>query len=324
MIGRTNALTASTGGGGSTDMSGLRLKYLVFTSEAKWIEEDGGQITAGQVVTLKSGKNVSTAGNGTSDYVPNLTFDGWSSPLAISNNTITIPSTISQNVVVGAMYHTTDGSTVYVDKLGNVTSTIPSTKTDLVRVYYPSSVTNIGNSAFNSCYALSSVVIPSSVTSIGSSAFYTCYALSSVVIPSSVTSIGSSAFNSCRALSSIVIPSSVTSIGDSAFYNCFALSSIVIPSSVTSIGDSAFNSCYALSSVVIPSSVTSIGSSAFYNCSALGIVTILATTPPTLGGTNAFNTTNQKRIYVPASSVDAYKAATNWSTFASIIYAIPS
>ena len=145
MIGRTNAQTSSSG---STDMSGLRLKYLVFTSEAKWIEEDGGQITAGQVVTLKSGKNVSTAGSGTSDYVPNLTFDGWSSPLAISNNTITIPSTISQNIVVGAMYHTTDGSTVYVDKLGNVTSVIPSTNADLVRVYYPSSVTNIDSYTF--------------------------------------------------------------------------------------------------------------------------------------------------------------------------------
>ena len=229
MIGRTNAQTSSSG---STDMSGLRLKYLVFTSEAKWIEEDGGQITAGQVVTLKSGKNVSTAGSGTSDYVPNLTFDGWSSPLAISNNTITIPSTISQNIVVGAMYHTTDGSTVYVDKLGNATSVIPSTKTDLVRVYYPSSVTSIGSSAFSGCYALSSVVIPSSVTSIGSSAFTNCY--------------------------------------------------------------------------------------------ALGIVTILATTPPALGGTSAFNTTYQKRIYVPAASVSAYKAATNWSALASIIYAIPS
>ena len=252
MIGRTNAQTLS---GGSTDMSGLRLKYLVFTSEAKWIEEDGGQITAGQVVTLKSGKNVSTAGSGTSDYVPNLTFDGWSSPLAISNNTITIPSEISQNVVVGAMYHTTDGSTVYVDKLGNVTSTIPSTKSDLVRVYYPSSVTNIGSYTFDSYYALSS---------------------------------------------------------------------IIIPSSVTSIADSAFDSCFALSSIVIPSSVTSIGASAFSHCYALGIVTINATTPPTLGGTNAFSTTYQKRIYVPSASVSAYKAATNWSTFASIIYAIPS
>ena len=324
MIGRTNALTASTGGGGSTDMSGLRLKYLVFTSEAKWIEEDGGQITAGQVVTLKSGKNVSTAGSGTSDYVPNLTFDGWSSPLAISNNTITIPSKISKNVVVGAMYHTTDGSKVYVDKLGNVTSTIPSTASDLVRVYYPSSVTSIGDSAFNYCYPLSSVVIPSSVTSIGESAFSICNALSFVVIPSSVTSIGSYAFNGCNALSSVVIPSSVTSIGESAFNYCYPLSSVVIPSSVTSIGSYAFNSCRALSSIVIPSSVTSIGNSAFNGCYALGIVTILATTPPALGGTSAFNTTYQKRIYVPASSVGAYKAATNWSTFASIIYAIPS
>src|SRR5574344_2173469 len=274
MIGRTNALTASTGGGGSTDMSGLRLKYLVFTSEAKWIEEDGGQITAGQVVTLKSGKNVSTAGSGTSDYVPNLTFDGWSSPLAISNNTITIPSTISQNIVVGAMYHTTDGSTVYVDKLGNVTSVIPSTKSDLVRVYYPSSVTSIGSSAFNGCRALTSIVIPSSVTSIGSSAFNSCFALSSVVIPSSVTSIGSSAFNYCYALSSVVIPSSVPSIGSSAFNYCYALRSVVIPSSVTSIGSSAFRSWHALTSVVIPSPVKCIGSSAFNGCYALSSVVI--------------------------------------------------
>ena len=202
MIGRTNAQTLS---GGSTDMSGLRLKYLVFTSEAKWIEEDGGQITAGKVVTLKSGKNVSTAGSGTSDYVPNLTFDGWSSPLAISNNTITIPSTISQNIVVGAMYHMTYGSTVYVDKLGNVTSTIPSTASDLVRVYYPSSVTSIGNSIFYYCYALSSVIIPSPVTSIATSAFYSCRALSSIIIPKSVTSIAASAFQNCYALGIITI-----------------------------------------------------------------------------------------------------------------------
>ena len=165
-----------------------------------------------------------------------------------------------------------------MDKLGNVTSTFPSTDSDLVKVYLPSSETSIGASAFQSCYALSSIVIPSSVTSIGSSTFSNCYALSSVVIPSSVTSISSYAFNTCYALSSIVIPSSVTSIGNFAFYNCFAL----------------------------------------------GIVTINATTPPTLGGTNAFSTTYQKRIYVPSASVSAYKAATNWSTFASIIYAIPS
>jgi hypothetical protein len=50
-------------------------------------------------------------------------------------------------------------------------------------------VTSIGDSAFSSCIALTSVTIPSSVTSIGSSAFRSSIALTSVTIPSRVTGI---------------------------------------------------------------------------------------------------------------------------------------
>jgi len=39
-------------------------------------------------------------------------------------------------------------------------------------------------------------------------------------------------------------------------------------------------------------------------------------------GTSAFDSTNNCQIYVPAASVDAYKAATNWSSYASRIQAI--
>lgn len=67
---------------------------------------------------------------------------------------------------------------------------------------------------------IKSYVIPSSVTCIGDSAFDTCHSLSEIVIPSSVTSIGDSAFAGCRSLSEIVIPSSVTCIGKGAFYKC--------------------------------------------------------------------------------------------------------
>ena len=67
---------------------------------------------------------------------------------------------------------------------------------------------------------IKSYVIPSSVTSIGDSAFDTYHSLSEIVIPSSVTSIGDSAFAGCRSLSEIVIPSSVTCIGKGAFYKC--------------------------------------------------------------------------------------------------------
>ena len=93
---------------------------------------------------------------------------------------------------------------------------------------------------------------------------------------------------------------------------------------ITSITSYAFYQCANLTSVEIPSNVTWIGSSVFNSCSVLTSVTIEATTPPTLG-TNVFNGTSENLvIYVPAGSVDAYKAATNWSTYASRIQAIPS
>ena len=138
----------------------------------------------------------------------------------------------------------------------------------------PSSVTNIGDSAFSGCDSLSEIVIPSSVTSIGRDAFYGCSSLSEIVIPASVTSIGDSAFEDCSFLSEIVIPSSVTSIGNCAFSDCRSLSKIVIPSSVTSIGNCAFSDCRFLSKIVIPSSVTSIDNSAFENCSFLSKIVI--------------------------------------------------
>ena len=63
----------------------------------------------------------------------------------------------------------------------------------------------------------SSYVIPSSVTEIGWSAFYDCTGLKSVTIPSSVTEIGEWAFKGCTSLKSVTIPSSVTKIGNDAF-----------------------------------------------------------------------------------------------------------
>jgi hypothetical protein len=140
---------------------------------------------------------------------------------------------------------------------------------EVTELVIPSSVTSIGNGAFQGCTGLVSIAIPSSVTSIGGSAFSGCTGLTSVSIPSSVTSIGGSAFNGCTALTSVVIPFSVTSIARDTFAGCTGLTSALIPESVTSIGDGAFYNCAGLTSIRIPSSVTSIGYDAFFGCTGL-------------------------------------------------------
>ena len=127
----------------------------------------------------------------------------------------------------------------------------------------PSSVTEIGDSAFENCTGLKSITIPSSVTEIGEVAFSRCTGLKSVTIPNSVTKIGWRAFEYCTGLKSVTIPSSVTKIVNNTFRECTGLKSVTIPNSVTEIDHDAFEGCTGLKSVTIPSSVTEIGDYAF-------------------------------------------------------------
>ena len=138
-----------------------------------------------------------------------------------------------------------------------------------------------------------------------------------------VTAIGESAFRDCGNLTSVELPDSVTSIGAYAFYNSH-LSSIDVGNGIQNIEAFGFGTCQYLTSLVLPATLTSIMNQAFYASGNLTSITILATTPPVLNA-NAFQATSANLvIYVPASSLSAYKAATNWSSIADRIYPIPS
>lgn len=160
-------------------------------------------------------------------------------------------------------------------------------------------------------------------TAIGKYTFYHYESLRSVNIPESVTTIGEHAFDNCTYLTSVTIPNSVITIGEYAFRKC-KLYSINIPNSVTTIAAHAFRECTNLRNVMIENGVTTIGENAFYGCTSLTSVTVKATTPPSCGFSIFGNTNNSFVIYVPTESVDAYKAATNWSKYASKIQAIPA
>ena len=185
----------------------------------------------------------------------------------------------------------------------------------LTSINLPDGLVSIGRSAFRYC-EFSSIDIPNSVTSIDVDAFGGCHSLTTITIPDGVTSIANYLFEYCYNLSTVILPNGVTSIGNSAFDQCEVLSSINIPENVTTIGSAAFRDCRGLKSITIPDGVTSIGTHAF-NCPNLASVYCKPTTPPTLG-TDVFSS-NSRQIYVPTASVDAYKAAENWSSYADAI-----
>ena len=144
----------------------------------------------------------------------------------------------------------------------------------LGKITLPSSVTSIGNCAFEERYDITEITIPNSVTNIGDSAFYNCTGLKSVTIGNKVMDIGKDAFFSCSELSNISLPNGVKSIGAGAFYNCTKLVSIAIPNTVTSLGNGVFSGCSGLADITIGSGIKSIASTTFYNCSSLKNITI--------------------------------------------------
>ena len=192
----------------------------------------------------------------------------------------------------------------------------------LVKISLPEQITTIGENAFSGCTNLQKIVIPDSVTEIGWGAFQECTSLASVTMGNKVTSIGSSAFEDCNSLTSITIPESVTSIEYNTFFCCSKLASVTIGNSVTSIGSSAFEYCNSLTSITIPESVNRIGKCAFLKCRSLKGVYCKSTVPPTadvdyMGQWHAFDTGNEStKIYVPHESLNAYKTAKGWKSYA--------
>ncbi len=231
-------------------------------------------------------------------------------------------------------YTVTDETTHTVELTGYVTKpegalTIPATVTNESTEY---SVTSIGIMAFRSCSSLTAVTIPASVTSIGEWSFDAYTALTQINVASGNTAYCSEngiLFNKDKTTLicypagkpqlEYTIPSSVTVIGVNAFAYCDALTQLTIPEGVATIGNSAFKSCSSLTEVNIPASVTNIGSWVFKNCSALTEMTVLATTPPTVENVNAFlNVSRTIPVYVPAESLEAYKAAEVWKEFTNL------
>ena len=217
------------------------------------------------------------------------------------------------------------------------------------------SVKEIG-SVFFYCRSLTSINIPNGIKTINYEAFEGCTGLTQLVLPSSLETIRNHAFRDCEGLSSMKIPDKVNYIGEGCFDGCSSLASfsgkyasddgryllkdntilafalsgcqhLFIPEGITETCPiQGFN---GLKSIVFPSTITTFGQVSY--CNSLDSLVINVVTPPTSINRSWWSTstpwlfagTNDCPIYVPATSVEAYKEAEIWKDYADRIRAIP-
>lgn len=190
---------------------------------------------------------------------------------------------------------------------------------------------SIGMEVFKNCSSLEEVHFEGGNTIIYSAMFKGCTSLTTVDFPDALVVrstddsalIYDEAFSGCTSLESIDLPDNCNKIIWEAFNGCTSLREIAIPETLTVIDHGAFKGCSSLESITLPASMTTILYHAFRGCTALSSVTIKATTPPTLGANVFTDCSEDLKIYVPAASVDDYKAAINWSNYADKIVAQP-
>lgn len=191
-----------------------------------------------------------------------------------------------------------------------------------MEITIPKSCTTI-NSTIGQALTGKVIILPYGVETVTINSFFGSNGCPRIAccLPETIESIQSDFFRYNSLAKRLCLPDGITTIPSNMCGGCYALQQVNIPEAVTSIGEGAFNNCYALNEVTVPSTVTSIGANVFAYFRGTAIY-LLPTTPPTLSNTNAFgNMANTTVIYVPYSQdhsiLDAYKTATNWSTYAS-------
>ena len=208
---------------------------------------------------------------------------------------------------------------------------------DLDALTLPNSIQSVGSNAFYGCAAMLSLTVPKTIATIGASAFFD---VPNVIYEGSLSGSpwGAKSVNgyvdgnlvyedeehtilkaaNSKIIGNLNLPNTVKIIGQRAFASQFSkTTSVMMGSGVEELKPSAFYDCN-LTSVVIPATVKTIGAQVFYNCWNITSFICEATTPPTCGAnliptiTVDGKTTISHRIYVPANSVDLYKA--QWSS----------
>ena len=182
---------------------------------------------------------------------------------------------------------------------------------DLEEIELPSSLTEIGESAFASS-PLKSIKLPSSLTEIGEYAFASS-SLKSILIPEGVKNIGEGCFRSCRNLEEASLPSTLKKIPSECFGESFKLRKVTLTDGIKEIKGGAFRST-GIASIVIPASIELIDNNGL-NTHSISVITCSGENPCVLKGATFWEGVT---VYVPKNALARYKQDVEWKKIPNI------
>ena len=211
----------------------------------------------------------------------------------------------------------------------DIKSAIEAKGVDMTGISFPGYASKIGEISGGSGWDQKSLTegtneitnLDNSASFVASYAFAYNMNIQTVNLPYA-TSVGASAFFYCPSLIQVSLPM-CSYIGKYAFWECVSLLQVNLPV-CSKIDTFAFDGCVSLSQISLPM-CSYIGNYAFYSCPSLSIITIGYSGVCRLDRSAFYETqitSSTGSIYVPASLVDAYKTATNWSQYSNRIYSI--
>lgn len=206
-----------------------------------------------------------------------------------------------------------------------------------LKTVFSPSVSYISSKVFQNCSVLSEIDLPNLKNISANYNFQSCKALSFIGFSSLITINGSYNFSTCTQLLHFSFPNLTTISGNGNFYGCSNLFDAVFPNySYTSVTGSMFDKCSSLSLVSFGITSRISGTYMFRGCYHLISLFFLGSSVCVLGNTIAsmFGSTPVSNystsagrwasIFVPQSLLASYKAATNWTTISSKIFAYES